>query len=974
MVILSNAVVANRRYDESVDIYALGCVVYEVAKLERTFEASNMPAVVTKIVENRRSPIGKPYSNSLQHVVDQCLAANANARPSAGELLSSDAFARSDMNTSAMRKKVDRLSHEAHLLVNRPSSVASNGSLTSLQAELLSARSDMSSSRYSSETQLYFWGAGASRPRVHDFFVDNRSIVPTRIAAGEAHLAVVSLEAGLYTWNSAGLGEADGYSFGQLGHGDKSSCRKPTRVQALASENILDVGCGDDFTMCVTATGNLYVWGSNEYGILAVDPDTSQSDHSAVPLPIELDPGVAVRQIDCGSLHVAVLSQAGDVFSWGCGGFGRLGLGDEDDRYSPQAVQLRGSPRVVQVSAGHEGTLFLTDSGAVQGTGNNYDNQLGLNKASTLVHYRRALAHNNSDAIEGGGPGVILSSSIPLPAFSLRDKRRIFRWVSCGKRHSGAIDTAGKLYLFGDNTKGQLGTGDFQQVRGMHKVKYQLEAEDVISVACGISNTVAVTASNAVFTWGKAEHGMLGVQLSGDTKKGCIPRRLETDFHTVQQLCCSALQTFAISEQLTEAHSISHFDSKGESDASVFQSPPIAQAQSVSLVANSGSEDDTDDMADMPWLLKELNESEFIPMTEKQKRTLCPNEEDCELEQSPWLLKELQDSEYIPLDPILRVDQTEATTSAVSNEDMSDLDNMPWLKRELEECEVIPVRTNIDADDEDDTDELQNSPWLVEELRTSQYIPLHTQIRSSRQQCDELQSDPASVVEETKVSKGMNVHNDSLAGDTTYCDADLVPPRTHIEHSANTIIPDLKISSGTEAEKDSTNEDLHNQMNALKIICSEQAALLAEQTKRLTSLENIVQRQAGLLATLEHRWSLADGFNPQKNMKSAKGSESYPMIDGMANLRRENLGMDLPSATSQGTQQIDGSRLNYKESSIGVDGGKNRRTSYSLSHGRTSTPPLRSPTTSVSRRTPTSPRTSPIGRTYAYTKSWRDLQ
>lgn len=38
-------------YGPKSDIWALGCILYEMACLERTFEGSNLPAVVNKIMK-----------------------------------------------------------------------------------------------------------------------------------------------------------------------------------------------------------------------------------------------------------------------------------------------------------------------------------------------------------------------------------------------------------------------------------------------------------------------------------------------------------------------------------------------------------------------------------------------------------------------------------------------------------------------------------------------------------------------------------------------------------------------------------------------------------------------------------------------------------------------------------------------------------------------------------------------------------
>ena len=43
-------------------------------------------------------------------------------------------------------------------------------------------------------------------------------------------------------------------------------------------------------------------------------------------------------QVSCGDAHVVAITRNGDVYTWGCGEFGRLGVGNEDDYATPQKV------------------------------------------------------------------------------------------------------------------------------------------------------------------------------------------------------------------------------------------------------------------------------------------------------------------------------------------------------------------------------------------------------------------------------------------------------------------------------------------------------------------------------------------------------------------------------------------------------------------------------------------------------------
>ena len=45
-----------------------------------------------------------------------------------------------------------------------------------------------------------------------------------------------------------------------------------------------------------------------------------------------------VKFVACGSNHCAAITESGELFTWGCGEFGRLGLGHESDVMLPQKV------------------------------------------------------------------------------------------------------------------------------------------------------------------------------------------------------------------------------------------------------------------------------------------------------------------------------------------------------------------------------------------------------------------------------------------------------------------------------------------------------------------------------------------------------------------------------------------------------------------------------------------------------------
>ena len=74
-------------YDEKSDIWALGCIVYEMACLQKTFEGSNLPALVNKIMRGQFAPIRGQYSPMFKQLVRDLLQKDPNFRPSATTIL-----------------------------------------------------------------------------------------------------------------------------------------------------------------------------------------------------------------------------------------------------------------------------------------------------------------------------------------------------------------------------------------------------------------------------------------------------------------------------------------------------------------------------------------------------------------------------------------------------------------------------------------------------------------------------------------------------------------------------------------------------------------------------------------------------------------------------------------------------------------------------------------------------------------------
>mmetsp|Transcript_50255 Transcript_50255/g.129370 ORF Transcript_50255/g.129370 Transcript_50255/m.129370 type:complete len:470 (-) Transcript_50255:258-1667(-) len=77
----------NRPYSYKSDVWALGCVLYELATLKHAFDAKNLSQLVLKIVRGTYPPIPSRYSSDLSDLIKAMLEQEPDDRPSVSEIL-----------------------------------------------------------------------------------------------------------------------------------------------------------------------------------------------------------------------------------------------------------------------------------------------------------------------------------------------------------------------------------------------------------------------------------------------------------------------------------------------------------------------------------------------------------------------------------------------------------------------------------------------------------------------------------------------------------------------------------------------------------------------------------------------------------------------------------------------------------------------------------------------------------------------
>nr|XP_038967977.1 serine/threonine-protein kinase Nek9 isoform X1 [Rattus norvegicus] len=440
------------KYNFKSDIWAVGCVIFELLTLKRTFDATNPLNLCVKIVQGIRAMEvdSSQYSLGLIQLVHACLDQDPERRPTADALL----------DLPLLRKRRREMEEKVTLL-NAPTKRPRSSTVTEAPIAVVTSRT----------SEVYVWGGGKSTPQKLDVIKSGCSA--RQVCAGNTHFAVVTVEKELYTWVNMQGGTK---LHGQLGHGDKASYRQPKHVEKLQGKAIHQVSCGDDFTVCVTDEGQLYAFGSDYYGCMGVDKVSGPE--VLEPMQLNFFLSNPVEQVSCGDNHVVVLTRNKEVYSWGCGEYGRLGLDSEEDYYTPQRVDVPKALIIVAVQCGCDGTFLLTQSGKVLACGLNEFNKLGLNQCMSGIINHEAY------------------HEVPYTtSFTLAKQLSFYkiRTIAPGKTHTAAIDERGRLLTFGCNKCGQLGVGNYKKRLGINLLGGPLGGKQVIRVSCGDEFTIAAT-------------------------------------------------------------------------------------------------------------------------------------------------------------------------------------------------------------------------------------------------------------------------------------------------------------------------------------------------------------------------------------------------------------------------------------------------------------------------------------------------
>jgi alpha-tubulin suppressor-like RCC1 family protein len=97
-----------------------------------------------------------------------------------------------------------------------------------------------------------------------------------------------------------------------------------------------------------------------------------------LPMLID-DPKIGtIVAISAGSSSSFILNSQGQIFGFGNGQSGRLGIGNSMFQYSPVLISGSGIGKVLDITTGQYHSLLLNDQGQIYSFGDNESGRLGL--------------------------------------------------------------------------------------------------------------------------------------------------------------------------------------------------------------------------------------------------------------------------------------------------------------------------------------------------------------------------------------------------------------------------------------------------------------------------------------------------------------------------------------------------------------------------------------------------------------------
>ncbi len=215
-----------------------------------------------------------------------------------------------------------------------------------------------------------------------DLDVDDKIV---DVSIGASHGMAMSMLGNVYVWGNN--------NFGQLGNQSQTNLIKPEKLD-FGGEKVIDIACGSFHSYVLTNLNFLYGFGYNGYGQLAdksviVHTGNNKNTPYEMSKNFNFDENEKIVDVVSGFFSGMVITSNNNIFSFGQNESGQLALRNNVSTSIPQKVNtsnlLSTQDYINQISLGEKHGFLVTGKGAVFSWGDNSFGQLGENYSISLV-------------------------------------------------------------------------------------------------------------------------------------------------------------------------------------------------------------------------------------------------------------------------------------------------------------------------------------------------------------------------------------------------------------------------------------------------------------------------------------------------------------------------------------------------------------------------------------------------------------
>ncbi|XP_068153603.1 serine/threonine-protein kinase Nek8 [Drosophila tropicalis] len=490
-----------KEYDNKSDIWALGCILGEMCCLKKTFAASNLSELVTKIMAGNYTSLPLGYTSGLRSLMSNLLQVDASRRPTASEVLVYwiPLIFRSLGKNKGYSYEEDihgngsLLTAPATVTVASRSNVTMDMELPTAQTEtkqLMSAETAAPHEVLEKRSVLYQLKSFGNSFSMSPIQLPPKAVIVC-VAMSDSHFVVINEDGSAYAWGEG--------TYGQLGLTslDLSWKHYPSRMESVRNYHCVSACAGDGFTILLTKSGNLLSCGSNIN--LSLGQEEQKNYYS--PKLIAKLADVRIEQVTAGLHHVLALNREGAVYVWGTSSKGALGLGNyQQQQKFPQKILLSHvKSKPAKIYCGPDTSAVLFSNGELHICGNNDYNKLGFNRPGKITAFKK----------------LQLNHKVIRACFS--------------STHSVFVVEGGYVYTMGRNSEGQRGLRHCNLVEQPTMVE-SIRSRYIVKANCSDQCTIVASEDNIITVWG-TRNGLpeIGSSHSGLGLEVCTPPPLEIE-------------------------------------------------------------------------------------------------------------------------------------------------------------------------------------------------------------------------------------------------------------------------------------------------------------------------------------------------------------------------------------------------------------------------------------------------------------